>query len=456
MRTSSLPSRFGREAWKKFRLDEGWTGLILCMMWEEAQGNTSKWSTYLSSLPSAFDTPMFWSDEDLRELSGTSVVDKIGKEEAEADYREKVAPAIKSRPDLFPEGAYQHHCSLERYHIMGSRILSRSFCVEPWSGEEEHDGAAADGGADADAMDVDSADQNVTDLVDDVEAQADDTLDVGEDDEDDEDSEDSTNVAMVPMADMLNARYGSENVSHVDHVTASALNPVQAKLYYEPIDLRMITTKFIKAGEQIWNTYGDPPNSELLRRYGHVDLVPMPESFGGLGNPADIVEIPGDLAVAAATDDKSASLAERVNCTFVIASGSGLPEDLLSFVRLLLMTSDEWEKANRKGKLPKAKVDLNVLDIIEKTLTKRMQKYPSTLEADEKLLDPANGHSLSLHKKHAIIVRVGEQRILRGAIEQTRATKEAMKLASSSGKGNKRTREATGSDSHGRAKKSKR
>lgn len=44
-----------------------------------------------------------------------------------------------------------------------------------------------------------------------------------------------------------------------------------------------------------WNTYGDPPNSDLLRRYGHVDLIPM---AGGVeGNPADIVEIRADLVV---------------------------------------------------------------------------------------------------------------------------------------------------------------
>lgn len=82
----------------------------------------------------------------------------------------------------------------------------------------------------------------------------------------------------------------------------------------------MITTKPIKQGEQIvclaspillksqqslidfftqWNTYGDPPNSDLLRRYGHVDLVPLPD--GTMGNPADVVEIDADLAVTVCT-----------------------------------------------------------------------------------------------------------------------------------------------------------
>lgn len=51
-----------------------------------------------------------------------------------------------------------------------------------------------------------------------------------------------------------------------------------------------------------WNTYGDPPNSDLLRRYGHVDLVPLPDEPGVLGNPADVVEIKADLALQVCSD----------------------------------------------------------------------------------------------------------------------------------------------------------
>ena len=92
MRTSSLPDKFGQAQWKKFGLYEGWTGLILCMLWEEAQGASSKWHGFFRAyalrqptsaqhayafpaiLPSAFDTPMFWEENDIAELKGTAVV----------------------------------------------------------------------------------------------------------------------------------------------------------------------------------------------------------------------------------------------------------------------------------------------------------------------------------------------------------------------------------------------
>ena len=61
------------------------------MMWEQAQGKSSKWSEYLCKrfylqipplsfhpqsviLPDHFDTPMFWDKDDLDELQGTAVV----------------------------------------------------------------------------------------------------------------------------------------------------------------------------------------------------------------------------------------------------------------------------------------------------------------------------------------------------------------------------------------------
>ena len=73
----------------------------------------------LEILPKKFDTPMFWDDDDLAELKGTAVVgwfsqdrlccrislipskDKLGKEQVEADYKEKIVPALQVRSSLF-------------------------------------------------------------------------------------------------------------------------------------------------------------------------------------------------------------------------------------------------------------------------------------------------------------------------------------------------------------------
>lgn len=105
---------------------------------------------------------------------------------------------------------------------MGSRILSRSFHVEPWRGAEDHeeedDSTQLDGSqsADPNRMDID-ADHPVeetaehAELVQNEEAsQAEATL--SEETDEDDEAENPADVAMVPMADLLNARFESENV----------------------------------------------------------------------------------------------------------------------------------------------------------------------------------------------------------------------------------------------------
>ncbi|KAG8773207.1 hypothetical protein FRC16_005452, partial [Serendipita sp. 398] len=64
-------------------------------MWEESRGSNSPWSGYLQDMPTSFDTLMFWTQQELEELQGSTIRDKIGKEEAEKDYHEKVLPILQ-------------------------------------------------------------------------------------------------------------------------------------------------------------------------------------------------------------------------------------------------------------------------------------------------------------------------------------------------------------------------
>ncbi|KAG6831726.1 hypothetical protein H0H87_004277 [Tephrocybe sp. NHM501043] len=395
--TSHLPSRFGPTAWKDMQLNQGWTGLILCMMWESANSG-SKWKEYLAILPNHFDTPMFWDENDLKELDGTSVVEKLGREEAEQAYREKVLPAIQSRPDLFPPES-AHFYTLANYHLMGSRILSRSFSVERWdSGEEEAGASSALTNTRSHEMDVDSPDGPEGEHGD------------NESEVEEEDDEDSSDTAMVPMADMLNARYGSEN----------------AKLFDDENDLRMVSTKPIKAGEQIWNTYGDLPNAELIRRYGHIDLLPLPNE--GVGNPGDVAEIRADIAVSVILQKDASlsedSLRERIDWwleeggddVFVLEADLELPPLLISLIHLLILDRGEWESAKSKGKPPKPKIDAYILGIVHEVLETRLKAYPTTLQEDESTFSK----QITRNQKHALVVRMGEKRILHGLLVAVR------------------------------------
>ncbi|KAJ7071925.1 SET domain-containing protein [Mycena amicta] len=402
--TSSLPQRVGLDQWRARKLHVGWAGLILCMMWETAQGRTSKWAPYLESLPTTFNTPMFWSDDELEELRGTSVVEKLGKTDAERDFTEKVLPLVQSRPDIFTPDTIASFYTLELYHIMGSRILSRSFDVEKDESEEENENEAGNTSLGS-AMDVDEqGGQPAAESIDAHEhEQEHDTEAEGADDDDGED--DSVVVCMVPLADMLNAQYGSEN----------------AKLFYEKDSLGMRSTKPIKAHEQILNTYGDLPNAELLRRYGHVDLLALPEDSSH-GNPGDVVEIRADIVVA------------RIDWWLEQGGDEYLPP-LAALIRLLRLNSDEWAQAVSKDKVPKPKLDAEVLGVVVRVLERRLNEYPTMLTAD---LELAGTETIPLNKKHALAVRIGEKRILQQALEKVRERIEAEAQTGSGGNGKKR------------------
>lgn len=113
-------------------------------------------------LPEGFDTPMFWTNEELQELKGTEVIARIGKEKSEEQYNTVLFPIIKANPGLFD----LEKCGLQAFHRMGSLILAYSFGLS------------------------DSANET-----------------------DDEDEEQKENLAMVPLADMLNADPQLNNVS---------------------------------------------------------------------------------------------------------------------------------------------------------------------------------------------------------------------------------------------------
>ena len=145
-------------------LDE-WPALILALMYEI--GNTaakSKFASYISVLPatSMLTTPIFWKEDDLKLLQGTSIVERIGKHEAEQTFETEIFPLIQSNPKIFPNPeAY----SLDLYHRCGSIIMSYSFHIR-----------------------IDEQEKTVEDH-----------------EEAEENEEERHIIALVPMADMFNA-----------------------------------------------------------------------------------------------------------------------------------------------------------------------------------------------------------------------------------------------------------
>lgn len=209
-----------------------WEALILVLVYEwQVKGEDSKWAPYFNILPIGdsenyeFDQLVFWSEDEINRLKPSYITKRIGKASAEAFLQKVRDIATSFGIDIFKE------ISQSDLHRAAALIMSYSFDVEKGNGHDQ-------------------------------------------DEYDEPDSPDVRNSSyiksMLPLADTLNANTNHHNAS----------------LIQDNESLVMRSIKPIKKGQQIYNTYSDHPNAEILRRYGYVE----PE-----GSTADFGEVSLDL-----------------------------------------------------------------------------------------------------------------------------------------------------------------
>ncbi|KAK3185843.1 Ribosomal lysine N-methyltransferase 4 [Lecanicillium sp. MT-2017a] len=353
---------------KKQQLDS-WTSLILIMMYEFLLDDQSSWKSYFEVLPESFDTPMFWSENELRELQASATVGKIGREAADDMFRGTLLPAIRGNPDVFVGSSQRSDDELVTLaHRMGSTIMAYAFDLE----NDEEDDDEEDGWV--------------------------------------EDREGKAMMGMVPMADIMNA--DAEFNAHVNHgddnLTVTALRP-------------------IKAGEEILNYYGPHPNSELLRRYGYV--TPRHSRYDVVEIPWPLVEeaLSAQLNISPETLAKvHADLDEELEDTFVLerecpevnsdgtftaaATAPEIPADLTEQLKEFLKGVRAIDASLVPDKRKRDEISTAVVGSVLESLS---AQYPTSIEQDEGLLQ-AGG--MDERAKMAVAVRLGEKILLREAL----------------------------------------
>ncbi|KAF8533624.1 SET domain protein [Trichophaea hybrida] len=341
-----------------------WLALILVLIFETRQ--LSPWKPYIDLLPENFNSLMFWKPEELSALRGSSVLDKIGKEDADGIFMHKLLPVIKKNRSIFhetiltsiPDGTPFETHFLRVAHRMASVIMSYSFDL-------------AIPGYTSTTPDADS-------------------------DEEDGVEDDGHYKAMVPLADLLNADADRNN----------------CRLFETPAGLEMRTISSVGSGSELFNDYGPLPRSDLLRRYGYI--TPNYKQY-------DVVEITSPLILNTASPSLSAAdRAARIEFlleegilsdSFDLDHSFDIPEEVLVIVRTLLLSTSEFERYRDNGKHPKSLLTEDVALILTRVLEARLKDYPTTIEEDENILaeDQVQGREYA-----AVEVRLGEKQILVG------------------------------------------
>lgn len=393
---------------------DSWTTLILILIHEHLQGASSQWKPYLDVLPASsadFNTPMFWSADELAELQASPVASKVGRDEAEKMIRRKILPTITAHEDLFyPAGAPQlsEDDLVQLAFRMGSVIMAYAFDLEKDDDDEE------------DKEEEEDEDEWV------------------------EDREGKTMLGMVPMADILNA--DATFNAHIEHgeqaLTATSLRP-------------------IARGEEILNYYGPLSNGELLRRYGYVTQTHQ---------RWNLVDLSWQTVVAGFKKTEVASLSdkewEKVLGSFVDEEGESeleegfiidrgaedpdsegkvhddattkkvdLPEELLAQMKEVMKVV----KKIRPDAVPDKTVrDRAIYAAIDKALEARAKEYSTGLGQDLQLYEKLKGSSPdgTLDRKTiALDVRIGEKLLLQEASQAVHARLAALTEAARDGDG---------------------
>ncbi|KAL4818252.1 hypothetical protein BDW67DRAFT_14589 [Aspergillus spinulosporus] len=355
-----------------------WLSLMLVMIFEYLQGDKSTWAPYFKVLPQNFDTLMFWSPAELEELQGSAVVEKIGRQGAEESILKLIVPIVRANPTLFPpvnglasyDGDVGAQALLSLAHTMGSLIMAYAFDIETPENEDEREGE----------------DGYLTD------------------------DEEQSSKGMVPLADMLNADADRNN----------------ARLFQEEESLVMKAIKPIRAGEEIFNDYGEIPRSDLLRRYGYVT-----DNYAQY----DVIELSLDsLCSAAGLSDSSVENQPRLEFLeslellddgYAISRPSPndtladiIPEELVVLLKTLTLSPEQFAHQQQKRKPPKAAFGQEEAKILFDSILMSQKRYSTTIERDQQLLAQINQveacsplEGSDRRRKMAIQVRLGEKEI---------------------------------------------
>lgn len=443
----------------------GGLALSLAIAAERARGKASAWYEYLNvmELP---DVPVRWNQKELGELEGTTI-EGLAERDAlhiQDDFENIFREVI---PDLDQKQAVEAVClfssrafgasarrpdanstkmeTFEAGIIEGSEAVPEGDAGEHDTEPRDHQGNATHPGPSCNAraesvpptslqcasretcMDVENSNVRENEMGRSLSACDDGSSDEEYDVSDSEDDSVEQEEAMVPIADMFNHRVAAVNPPpqyHVvmegagqtfreDTVGRERLPSLQIGILEEDDTLVIVALSSAEKGSEIWNTYGELGNAELLNRYG----------FTSLHNPFDTVSIRvedllhevkgryGERWVRRRMRFVSKVL-EDANDSFDIYGDSSLEKNLHVFLELLHTPEEVFV-----GLEPTEESVISLLDdgvsieswgTLEQIAKRHLNRFPCSLQEDMELLKNAIAGS-RLH--HALILRMSEKRI---------------------------------------------
>lgn len=332
-----------------------WVAISLFLI-HESSNPSSKWRPYLDSLPQTLDSPLFWSDEELTELQGTQLLGSVVGylQFLENEYNKTLEEVLERNTELFDPAVF----TFDAFRWAFGILRSRSFA--PLTGEE---------------------------------------------------------LALVPVADLMNHGVGLDDknpswlkkssgaqIWNIGKPSSNALT-VRASGNFQP-------------GEEILMQYGSSKsNADLALDYGFVE-----ESRFSGGIERDSLALSLEISPEDRFIDDKADILEingfQSSMQFDLPRGEGPSDEMITFLRLsalsgpdaflleALFRNEAWGHVS----LPVSRDNEEAIctSMLE-GLRAALDGYSTTVEEDMEILAQED---LSVRKEIAVVVRLGEKRVM--------------------------------------------
>ncbi|XP_019195227.1 PREDICTED: ribosomal lysine N-methyltransferase 3 isoform X2 [Ipomoea nil] len=243
---------------------DGYLGLAVALMYERSLGPVSPWFGYLQLLPHSEPIPLLWSLSEINSLLAGTELHKIIKEDKvliHEDWKECIQPLL----DNASLGLNLEGFGIEEYFAAKSLIASRSFQID------DYHGFGMVPLADLFNHKTGAEDVHFTSISSDSESDSD-------ADDNNSNTEYQNNSDHEPISENAHSEGDSLSGSDLDSSSMSGNDPTA---------LEMIMVKNVKAGVEVFNTYGSLGNAALLHRYGFTES----------DNPYDILNLDLELVL---------------------------------------------------------------------------------------------------------------------------------------------------------------
>ncbi|KAI9193259.1 uncharacterized protein BJ171DRAFT_603962 [Polychytrium aggregatum] len=287
--------------------------LVLAIMFEQSQGEKSPWWGYLQSLPVFEPIPLLWPADDVKELTAFYPHDQT-QDVVLGRLEQHLQPILQAHPTIFAPAEF---FSMERSLSIASLIKSRAFEVDDYHGDSmvpladlfNHKSGAenvrihadrdvcvfcgSNGGCECEDIDASKSEGEYEGAMDEEWEDVDDTADDMADDMTDDvvDEEAEGNDEDADDADGDRSEDG-RSVDQDSDVCPSELDDPDNPLEEFVDSLEMIVVNPCAKGDEVFNTYGDISNGELLLNYGFVEA----------NNPFDAMHVELDDIVKGFSD----------------------------------------------------------------------------------------------------------------------------------------------------------